>query len=61
MGTTEISIEPVAGSAMLLDSYPVERYRALRDGEMSVEEFIDDLIRHVDVSLAKDALLVPIS
>lgn len=52
---------PAAQVPDLLETYPIERYEALRAGELSVDEFVDDLIRHVDVSLAKEALLDPVN
>jgi hypothetical protein len=61
--TEMTAVEQTASAQVpdLLETYPVERYEALRNDEISADEFVDDLIRHVDVSLAREALLDPIN
>lgn len=45
------------GEVRVLESYPLERYEESREDETSIDEFVDDLIRHVELSLARDGLL----
>jgi hypothetical protein len=56
MQTTDVDlvVPTDVQAATLFEPYPTERYRAVREGRMTTEEFIEDLLRHVDESLARD-------
>ncbi len=55
MHTTDLDlVQADARTATLFEPYPSERYRAVREGRMTTEEFIEDLLRHVDESLARE-------
>jgi hypothetical protein len=55
MQTTDVDLVAAdVQAATLFVPYPSERYQAVREGRMTTGEFIDDLLRHVDESLARE-------
>ena len=38
--------------ASLIDPYPRDKYEDVKAGRTTVDEFIDDLLRHVDSAIA---------
>jgi hypothetical protein len=40
-------------AAIVLEMYPRHKFRALREGRMTVEEFATDLLRDVDAGMAR--------
>lgn len=42
-------------AATVLEPYPADRYQAVREGRMSSDDFISDLIRHVRERLERIA------
>jgi hypothetical protein len=41
--------------ATVLDPYPEDKYQAVREGRISTEDFIDDLVRHVRAGIDRAA------
>jgi hypothetical protein len=40
-------------AAIVLEMYPRDKFRALREGRMSIEDFAADLLRDVDAGIAR--------
>jgi hypothetical protein len=41
--------------ATVLEPYPEDRYQAVREGRMSTEEFVKDLVKHVREGIDRTA------
>lgn len=55
-----MSDEVAAGdveAAIMLAMYPRDKFRAVREGRMTVEEFAADLLRDVDAGIARRVYL----